>query len=222
MMSAPRPFNPHCRHCRRLTTYLQQVKLQHPDYFCQPVPAFGDPAARLLIVGLAPGLHGANATGRAFTGDASGTWLYQTLFKFGFSSAAESLADDDLMLYDCRITNAVKCLPPQNKPSANEIRNCNKFLRYELEQLPQKAVVIALGCIAHNAVLRASGLPLSSHTFAHAAKHQFKDFTLLDSYHCSRYNTQTRRLSREMFEEVFAQAEELLGSRQQRRHLVDQ
>ncbi len=197
-----------CTQCPRLTGFLHEIKAKYPAYFCQPVPPFGDPQARLLIVGLAPGMHGANASGRPFTGDHAGILLYQTLYKFGFASVAESKSvDDGLQLLNCRITNAVKCLPPENKPTTAEIRTCNAFLQAELQALPQSSVIVALGGIAHNAVLRAYALKQSQHKFAHNVVHELPDgHQLLDSYHCSRYNTQTKRLTQAMFEAVFAQA----------------
>ena len=212
------PFDIDCRACPRLAEFLDQVKSDHPAYHARPVAPFGDPDARLLIVGLAPGLHGANATGRPFTGDYAGVLLYQTLFDSGFASAPESLsADDGLELRDARITNAVKCLPPQNKPTTAEIRSCNGFLAEELDGLPPQSVILALGTIAHNAVLRARGLKQSSCRFGHAAEHSLPDGTrLLDSYHCSRYNTQTRRLTPDMFTAVFARARELLSEQSDR------
>lgn len=167
----------------------------------------------MLIVGLAPGLHGANATGRPFTGDYAGILLYNTLHEFGFGSQPESTArDDGLRLQNCRITNAVKCVPPQNKPLGNEVATCNRYLRRELEDLRDGALVLALGTIAHGAVLRALGLPVSAHKFGHGALHDVgkKGLRLLDSYHCSRYNTQTGRLTTDMFREVFRKAERLL------------
>ena len=192
---------------------MDEVRDRHPHYHCRPVPPFGDPSARLLIVGLAPGMHGANRTGRPFTGDYAGVLLYETLHAFGFSSASESVgADDELVLNDCRITNAVKCLPPENKPVGAEINTCNDFLRRELEELPANAVVLALGGIAHRAVIRAIGERQAGYRFAHAAEHRPGGrFTLLDSYHCSRYNTNTGRLTPDMFREVFARARSLLG-----------
>jgi len=206
-------FDLDCRHCPRLSNFLQQVAADHPDYHARPVPAFGDPEARLLIVGLAPGMHGANRTGRPFTGDFAGILLYQTLFELGFGSRPVSeSADDDLQLTGCRISNAVKCLPPQNKPVTEEIRNCNRFLKAELEALPATATILALGKIAHDAVLRAFSLPLSHHRFAHAAEHHIGQRVLIDSYHCSRYNTQTRRLTEDMFRTVVARARELTDS----------
>jgi len=159
-------------------------------------------------------MHGANATGRPFTGDYAGILLYQTLFEFGFSNRPVSVsADDDLQLRDCRITNAVKCLPPQNKPQPEEIRNCNRYLRAELDDLPDPAVVIALGKIAHDAVLRAMGQRLSAFSFGHARVHvPVPGRLLIDSYHCSRYNTQTRRLTADMFGRVFQIARDALDA----------
>lgn len=206
-------FDPDCRACPRLAAFLDDVKAQYPAYHARPVAPFGDPDARLLIVGLAPGMHGANATGRPFTGDYAGVLLYRTLFDFGFSTAPESISrGDGLQLRGCRITNAVKCLPPQNKPETGEIRECNRFLAEELAGLPANPVVLALGTIAHNAVLRALAIKASAHRFGHAAEAALPGgMTLLDSYHCSRYNTQTRRLTPEMFADVFRRARELLG-----------
>ncbi len=212
-MSSTLPvFDAACRRCDRLSNFLDDVARQHPDYFARPVPPFGDPDAALLIVGLAPGMHGANRTGRPFTGDHAGILLYQTLYDFGFASRPVSEASSDgLELKRCRISNAVKCLPPQNKPVTEEIRNCNSFLRAELATVPQQGVVLALGKIAHDAVLRAYEKPLSHYRFAHAAEHLIEGRILLDSYHCSRYNTQTRRLTESMFQAVFQRARELLG-----------
>jgi len=203
-------FTTNCKRCPRLANFLQQVKNQYPDYFAKPVPAFGDENAHLCIVGLAPGMHGANATGRPFTGDHAGIMLYQTLYKYGFSSKDDSLPNDDLRLINCRITNAVKCLPPQNKPVGAEINTCNQWLRQELNALPDNHVIVALGAIAHKAVIKALDLKQSDHKFAHQAEHTLKRGILVDSYHCSRYNTQTRRLTLEMFEQVFKRAQELL------------
>ena len=209
-------YDQQCRRCPRLAGFLDEVKLEHPDYFCRPVPPFGDAQARLLIVGLAPGMHGANRSGRPFTGDYAGILLYQTLHKFGFASLPVSTsADDSLRLHGCRISNAVKCLPPQNKPETSEIKCCNPFLANELAQMPAGSIVLALGNIAHQAVLMACGAKRSAYGFAHAARHRLPDgMTLFDSYHCSRYNTQTRRLTADMFEAVFAQIrQELDGLR---------
>ena len=202
---ASSPFDPECRDCPRLAGFLDVVKSQHSEYHARPVPPFGDPSARLLIVGLAPGMHGANRTGRPFTGDYAGILLYRTLYRYGFASADQSVsATDPLTLRDCRITNAVKCLPPQNKPQPIEIRTCNRYLAAELKTMPANGVVLALGAIAHRAVLIAGGFKLAQYPFAHGAVHSLPErLTLFDSYHCSRYNTQTNRLSASMFEAVF-------------------
>ncbi len=206
-------FDIDCCTCPRLADFLDEVKLKHPDYYARPVAPFGDPEGRLLIVGLAPGMHGANATGRPFTGDHAGILLYETLYKYGFSTAPVSVSrDDGLLLKGCRITNAVKCLPPQNKPIGAEINSCNAYLSSEIQALPDAAVVLALGSIAHNSVIKALSLRQKEFKFGHNALHQVADgIQLLDSYHCSRYNTQTRRLTPEMFCAVFAHARELLG-----------
>jgi uracil-DNA glycosylase family 4 len=204
-------FDPSCRACPRLSGFLGEVARKYPHYHSAPVAPFGVRGSRLLVVGLAPGMHGANATGRPFTGDYAGLLLYRTLHQFAFASAAESVAaDDGLQLLDCQITNAVKCLPPQNKPTGEEVRCCNRFLMAELGALPDNAVVIALGGIAHKAVLRALGLKQSAHGFAHGKEHGVQGLTLIDSYHCSRYNTQTRRLTSDMFAAVFARAREII------------
>lgn len=199
-------FDPDCRACPRLATFLDEVRTRHPDYHARPVPAFGAERPHLLIVGLAPGMHGANRSGRPFTGDFAGVLLYQTLHQFGYASAPESVsADDGLQLIDCRITNAVKCLPPANKPEPGEIRECNRYLSAELADLPPDASILALGQIAHQAVLRAYGLKLKDYPFGHASDYRLPDGRrLVSSYHCSRYNTQTRRLTPEMFAAVFS------------------
>jgi len=217
-------FDLECRQCPRLSDFLDANQQQYPDYHARPVAPFGVKNPKLLIVGLAPGMHGANATGRPFTGDHAGILLYQTLFDTGFSSAPTSdSADDGLRLKQCRISNAVKCLPPQNKPTGEEIRTCNQFLKAELESLRRGACVLALGTIAHAAVLRALGLKLKDYPFGHNQLHDLsnndlphkksKGLFLLDSYHCSRYNTQTRRLTTPMFQAVFARARELVDSK---------
>lgn len=209
--SSPVDFDPACRRCSRLKTFLQQVRRDYPDYHARPVAPFGSPRPRLLIVGLAPGMHGANATGRPFTGDFAGILLYQTLHKFGYSNRPESVSlDDGLKLKHCRITNAVKCLPPENKPTTDEIATCNDFLQQELTSLPGNAVILALGGIAHRAVLRALNLKQSAYKFGHAQHFVLPDGRhLVDSYHCSRYNTQTRRLTEKMFHDVFRLIEQL-------------
>ena len=205
----PASFNLDCRDCPRLAGFLDQVRRERPAYHARPVPPFGDAAAELLIVGLAPGMHGANRTGRPFTGDHAGILLYQSLHAFGFASLAVSeAADDALMLKNCRISNAVKCLPPQNKPLPEEIRCCNAYLAAELRQQPPR-VILALGTVAHQAVLMACGLKRTSFKFSHHAVHDLpavsltSGIRLYDSYHCSRYNTQTKRLTEAMFHAVF-------------------
>lgn len=199
-------FSTDCRRCSRLARCLDGVRKEFPDYFARPVPPFGDAGARLLIVGLAPGMHGANRSGRPFTGDFAGLLLYRTLHKFGFANCEHSVhVGDGLLLTGCRITNAVKCFPPENKPALAEVRQCNAYLAAELGVLPKGAAVLALGGIAHKAVLMATGEKATSCKFVHGARHRLANgLTLFDSYHCSRYNTQTRRLTEPMFEQVFA------------------
>lgn len=201
-----------CTDCPRLAGFLVGIRKKYPDYHGRAVAPFGDPQARLLIVGLAPGLHGANRSGRPFTGDHAGILLYQKLYQHGFSNRPESIhADDDLQLMDCRITNAVKCLPPQNKPEPGEIRSCNRYLADELQESAKLRVIVALGGIAHQAILLARRLRPGNFIFSHGARHELPDagagkLILIDSYHCSRYNTQTRRLTAESFDEVFIAA----------------
>ncbi len=194
-----------CTACNRLAGFLADVRIKHPDYHGLPVEPFGDDKARLLIVGLAPGMHGANRSGRPFTGDYAGILLYETLHKFGFASMPQSLSrDDGLVLTDCRITNAVKCLPPENKPEPAEVKTCNRFLVNELAESPDVRVMLALGSVAHKAVLMALGIKQSAFAFAHNARHALPNGqVLVDSYHCSRYNTNTRRLTTEGFHDVF-------------------
>lgn len=206
-------FNPRCTGCPRLATFLAKVRRDYPGYHARPVAPFGDPTARLLIVGLAPGLHGANRSGRPFTGDYAGILLYRTLHKHGLARRPESVSiDDGLKLDNCRITNAVKCVPPANKPLPAEIRQCNGYLKTELAKFPRGGVVLALGRIAHEAVLRAHGLRLAAYVFAHGAEHRLPNgLQLLDSYHCSRYNTQTGRLTARMFDSVVRKAAKLAG-----------
>ena len=203
----------HCTACPRLAKFLADIRSRHPDYYAHPVPSFGDPHARFLIVGLAPGLHGANRTGRPFTGDFAGILLYDTLYRFGFSNQPESAAaDDHLQLIDCRISNSVKCVPPENKPEPSEIRTCNAWLATELRGSPEVRVMLALGLVAHKAALMALGLKASSCKFEHGAHHELPDGRILiDSYHCSRYNTQTRRLTAEGFRDVFKLVRAELG-----------
>jgi uracil-DNA glycosylase family 4 len=187
------------------------MRAAHPAYHNAPVPPFGDPDARLLIVGLAPGAHGANATGRPFTGDHAGILLYGTLAKLGVATRPVSRArGDGLTLNGCRITNAVKCLPPENKPATAEADTCNAYLAAELARFPADGVILALGAIAHRAVLRAHGLKLNVWPFEHGRMHRLGNGRMLvDSYHCSRYNTQTRRLTAAMFETVLRRSLEL-------------
>ena len=204
-------FDRDCRACPRLASFLDEISERYPDYYSRPVPPFGADDARFLIVGLAPGMHGANRTGRPFTGDHAGILLYQMLHRYGFGTRARSdAADDDLELIDCRITNAVKCLPPGNKPVGAEINTCNAFLARELRALPEGSVVLALGGIAHRAIVKAMALRQADYKFGHAALHDLGAFRVLDSYHCSRYNTNTGRLTEAMFDAVFAEARALL------------
>jgi uracil-DNA glycosylase family 4 len=196
-----------CRQCQRLAEFLDTVQARYPEYHAAPVSAFGDEDARLLIIGLAPGMHGANRTGRPFTGDFAGILLYQTLYKFGFASHNESIsADDKLYLSGCRITNAVKCLPPENKPVPSEIRQCNSYLMAEIADFIAGGgeAILVLGTVAHRAGLMALALKEKAFPFSHGAVHTLPNGLILyDSYHCSRYNTQTKRLTTEMFEQVF-------------------
>ncbi len=205
-MNETENFSTGCRRCPRLAGFLDEVRRDYPTYHAKPVVPFGDDNPRLLIVGLAPGMHGANRSGRPFTGDHAGILLYRTLHRFGFASRPVSLAaDDGLELTGCRITNAVKCLPPQNKPEPAEIKLCNDFLRTEIGALPAGTAILALGNIAHAAVVRALNLKLKDFPFGHGVFHSLPGgLALYDSYHCSRYNTQTKRLTTEMFEAVFA------------------
>ena len=204
-----------CRRCARLAAFLDAVRAERPDYFCAPVPPFGPDDARLIIVGLAPGMHGANASGRPFTGDFAGILLYETLHAYGYASRpVSSSRGDGLILQSCRITNAVKCLPPGNKPSPAEVRECNGYLAADLATVPAGGAILALGRIAHGAALRALGHKLPRFAFAHGARHDVgRGIALFDSYHCSRYNTNTRRLTPEMFRSVFDQlARHLAGT----------
>ena len=199
-------FSLDCRRCPRLARHLDKVRAEQPDYHARPVAPFGAGRARLLVVGLAPGMHGANRTGRPFTGDFAGILLYDTLYRNGFANKPVSTSvRDGLKLEGCRITNAVKCLPPANRPLPEEVRRCNGYLTAEIETLPDGGAILALGLIAHDAVLMALDLKRSQHRFGHGAQHTLpRGITLYDSYHCSRYNTQTRRLTPEMFRSVLA------------------
>lgn len=200
-------FDIGCRLCPRLSAFLDETHKAYPQYHSRPVPPFGDNNPELLIVGLAPGLHGANASGRPFTGDHAGIILYQMLYKHGFSNKAiSSDLGDGLKLKNCRITNAVKCLPPANKPVGEEINTCNRFLVEELDDLSKKAVILCLGQISHKAVIKALKLRQSDYPFIHGKKHKLDNGRIvLDSYHCSRYNTNTKRLTEAMFNKIFIQ-----------------
>jgi uracil-DNA glycosylase len=206
-------YDPGCRRCPRLAAFLTQTRAAHPAYWARPVPSFGAAAPRIVIVGLAPGMHGANRTGRPFTGDHAGILLYRTLHEAGLASAPLSAsAHDGLRLVNARIVNAVKCVPPENKPLPEEIARCNDWLAAELRQLRGVRVFLALGRVAHDAVLMAHALTRARHGFAHGREHQLPAAPyLLDSYHCSRYNTSTRRLTAPMFASVVARACELAG-----------
>ncbi len=202
-----------CALCPRLRDFRESNRARHPDWHNAPVPSFGGADAELLIVGLAPGLRGANLTGRPFTGDYAGDLLYASLGKFGFSVGNyDARPDDGLKLLNCRITNAVRCVPPQNKPIGAETRTCGQFLRDEIAALGRLRVILALGTLAHGAVLAALGEKKSAWKFGHGALHHLSGGLILaDSYHCSRYNTNTRRLTVAMFEAVFEAVRERLS-----------
>ena len=202
-----------CTLCPRLVAYREENEAKHPDWFNGAVPSFGDDAASLLIIGLAPGVTGANKTGRPFTGDWAGDLLYATIDKFGFSSGTyKADQDDGLELRGAMITNAVRCVPPANKPVGAEINQCRPFLQSRIDALPRLKVMLCLGKIAHDSTVRALSLKLKDHPFGHGSEYEVSGgMTLLSSYHCSRYNTNTRRLTPEMFESVFARARELIS-----------
>jgi uracil-DNA glycosylase family 4 len=201
-------YDPHCTRCPRLADFLARIRQQHPGYWARPVPSFGAARPRIVIVGLAPGLHGANRTGRPFTGDHAGILLYQTLYAAGLANRAQSRsAGDGLRLIDVRIVNSVKCVPPENKPLPAEVRCCNGYLKAELSRLRSARVYIALGRVGHDALLMALGLPRAAYPFGHGREHALDAARwLIDSYHCSRYNTATRRLTAQMFQAVVARA----------------
>jgi uracil-DNA glycosylase family 4 len=203
-----------CPLCPRLVAFRQDSRRQFPDWHNAPVSSFGDPDARLLIIGLAPGLRGANRTGRPFTGDYAGVLLYETLLAYGFARGSyQEHRDDGLQLIDCMITNAVRCVPPANKPETGEINTCRQFLTATMASLPRLKAIVVLGKIAHDSTLRALGRKLSAHPFAHGARHALPaPYTLFDSYHCSRYNTNTGVLTPEMFRSVFAAVRNYLGN----------
>lgn len=205
-----------CTACPRLASHLSTIRQRDPDWHALPVPAFGSLDAELLVLGLGPGERGANRTGRPFTGDVAGELLYPALHRFGFASVAEPLGADQwanpaMTLSNCRISNAVRCLPPANKPTTAEIRQCNQHLQNELAAMPRLKVIVALGAIAHQALLQTYGLKLKALTFGHNVCHQLPDGRILiDSYHCSGYNWRTGRLSRESFEAVFAGVRQII------------
>lgn len=194
-----------CTLCPRLVTYREEVRAKHPDWYNGAVQSFGDDQARLLILGLAPGVGGAHRTGRPFTGDYAGDLLYATMGKFGFASGTyQARPDDGVTLHDAMITNAVRCVPPQNKPIAAEVNACRPFMLSRIDALPQLRAILCLGRIAHDTLIRGMGARLAAYPFGHQAQHQVGDLTIFDSYHCSRYNTNTGVLTTEMFEAVFA------------------
>jgi uracil-DNA glycosylase len=202
-----------CPLCPRLQAFRQDWRRSEPTWFNAPVPSFGPPAARLLIVGLAPGLQGANRTGRPFTGDYAGVLLYDTLARYGFARGSYGAhPDDGLELVDARITNAVRCVPPENKPTGTEIATCRKFLNATIAEMPKLAAIVALGRIAHDSTVTALGQRRSAAAFGHGASHQIAGVRLFSSYHCSRYNTNTGVLTPEMFRAVFAQVRAYLGA----------
>lgn len=200
-----------CTKCPRLAAFIEENKIKFPSFFNAPVPPFGDPNARLLIVGLAPGLKGANQTGRPFTKDYAGDLLYPTLIKFGWATGVyKADPDDGLQLTGALIANAVRCVPPQNKVTPQEIKTCNPLLQEKIRNLPHLKIIMALGTVAHNAVLLACGYKQSAYQFGHGAIHRLPNgLTLIDSYHCSRYNTNTGVLTTEMFEDIFRKINEL-------------
>ena len=200
-----------CDLCPRLRQFILEQREKHPDWFNGAVPSFGDANARLLVIGLAPGMMGANRTGRPFTGDWAGDLLYATMGKFGFATGTyDRRPDDGLELIDAMVTNAVRCLPPQNKPVGAEINQCRPFLKARIDALSDVKVLLCLGKISHDSTVRTLGLRLKDYPFGHGSEYQVGDMTLLSSYHCSRYNTNTRRLTEEMFEDVFARAKALI------------
>ncbi|HEY4407513.1 MAG TPA: uracil-DNA glycosylase [Xanthobacteraceae bacterium] len=200
-----------CALCPRLEAFRQEWRRREPSWFNAPVPSFGPPAARLLIVGLAPGLQGANRTGRPFTGDHAGVLLYETLSRFGFAKGAYAARPDDgLELVDARISNAVRCVPPENKPTGAEIATCRDFLKRTIAEMRELRAIVTLGRIAHDTAAAALAVRRSAVPFAHGASHAVGSLRLFDSYHCSRYNTNTGVLTTEMFHGVFAKVREFL------------
>ena len=203
-----------CPLCPRLAGFREATRVREPGWFNSPVPSFGDPDGRLLIVGLAPGLQGANRTGRPFTGDFAGDLLYATLLEYGFAKGVyQARPDDGLTLVDCRISNAVRCVPPQNKPLPVEINSCRPFLSATIGTMPRLRAVVALGRVAHESMLKVLGLRAAAAPFAHGAIHPAGGMKLYDSYHCSRYNTNTRVLTPDMFRNMFARVRADLDER---------
>jgi uracil-DNA glycosylase len=201
-----------CPRCPRLATFRAKWRAAEPTWFNAPVPSFGPTDARVLIVGLAPGLQGANRTGRPFTGDYAGVLLYETLARYGFARGEYAAhPDDGLELTDCRITNAVRCVPPENKPTPQEIKTCRDFLMPTIAEMPKLRAIVALGRIAHESTVRALGGKLSEAAFGHGNRHELNSLALFASYHCSRYNTNTGVLTPEMFRDVFAKVRAFLG-----------
>jgi uracil-DNA glycosylase family 4 len=210
-MRAPEPGR-NCPLCPRLVEFRQEWRRKEPTWFNAPVPSFGAADARVLIVGLAPGLQGANRTGRPFTGDYAGVLLYETLLRYGFAKGEyKAHPDDGLTLVDSRITNAVRCVPPENKPTPLEIKTCRDFLVATLAQMKNLRAVVQLGRIAHDSVLAALGVKKSAYAFSHGCRHEIGELTVFSSYHCSRYNTNTGVLTPEMFREVFAKVRAFVG-----------
>lgn len=204
--------DPNCPLCPRLVDFRESARARAPDWFNSPVPSFGDDKAALLIVGLAPGLQGANRTGRPFTGDYAGDLLYATLLDYGFARGTyKARADDGLTLVNCRISNAVRCVPPQNKPLPIEIRTCRQFLIATMESMPRLRAIVALGRVAHDSMVKTLGLRAAATPFSHGAVHPVGNLNLYDSYHCSRYNTNTGVLTPQMFRDVFARVRADLG-----------
>ena len=213
MTTTPAEAPRDCRLCPRLAAYRDEVAAKNPDWFNGAVASFGDPDASLLVVGLAPGVTGANRTGRPFTGDHAGAMLYGTLAKFGWANDRfDARPDDGLVLTGAMVTNAVRCVPPQNKPVGAEVNACRDFLKARIAALPNLSAILCLGGISHNSVIRALGARVAAHKFGHGARHRIGDLTVWDSYHCSRYNTNTGVLTQEMFEDVFAAARAELGN----------
>lgn len=211
MTDAPAEAPKDCDLCPRLRQFILDQRVKEPDWFNGAVPSFGDPEAELLVIGLAPGLTGANRTGRPFTGDWAGDLLYATLDRFGFSNGAyDRTPEDGLRLHGAMITNAVRCVPPQNKPVGAEINQCRPFLMSRIQALPKVKVLLCLGKISHDSTVRGLGLRLKDYPFGHASEYSVGDVTLLSSYHCSRYNTNTGRLTEAMFDQVFARARALI------------